>query len=336
MSVIAFVRLLPDGDWDPTFGDNGIARQALGGTDLSYDVALHANGKIVVTARAMPSGSPGEFIPDEKLLVLRFDPDGSLDTSFSGDGIFEDDMDGESGHANQLAIGIDGTILVMGTLLGEKNFGKVFLQKINPDGSRDTSFGDGNDGNLVLAGPIEVHQMLVQPDGKVLLVGFMPKPGHKFGDGGPTDFAVLRVNPDGTPDAGYGRKGLLRIQIGASNDTAMSAALARDGKLVVAGYTHRVSNESIPREPYNSDDLAVIRLEGGVGSAGSKFGKLRRGVDQQKPKGSKRIRKLKKPAPAKPRNPAPKLRQQPARPAPSTRFSTVAIVDPKEENSLLA
>jgi uncharacterized delta-60 repeat protein len=328
---IAVMRLMPDGSWDSSFGDNGIARKAMGWTDLSYDVALHANGKIVVTARAMPGGAPIETLPAEKLLVLRFNPDGSLDTSFSGDGVFEDDMDGNSGHARHVAIGIDGSILVMGTLLAEKNFGKVFLQKINPDGSRDTTFGDGGDGNHILGGPIEVQQMVVQPDGKVLLVGFMPKPGHKFGDGGPTDFAVMRLTADGMRDAEYGQRGLVRIRIGGSSDLGMSAALQRDGKLVVAGYTHRVSNESIPSEPYNGEDLAVVRLEGGVGSAGSKFGKLRRGVDQQKPRGSKRIRKGKSSRPVKQRTPTANPRQQ-APPVAAPRFSTLKIAADEREN----
>jgi uncharacterized delta-60 repeat protein len=269
-------------------------------------------------------------LPPERFRVLRLNPDGSTDTSFADNGTFTDDMDGNSGHARHVAIGIDGSILIAGTLLEEKNFGKVFLQKLNPDGSRDRSFGDGGDGNRILRGPIEVQQMLVQPDERVLLVGFMPKRGQTFGDGGPTDIAVMRLALDGTPDATYGDKGMVRTVIGGSDDLGMSAALGRDGKLLVAGYSHRVSRESIPREPHNSEDLVVVRYEGGEGSVGSRFGKLRRGVDQQKPRGSKRIRKKVKP---RVKTRTPKVTATPSNPAMT--FSLREIQADRDGNELL-
>jgi uncharacterized delta-60 repeat protein len=89
----------------------------------------------------------------------------------------------------------------------------------------------------------------VQPDGKIVVVG--------SAQNGPTDvdFAVARLNPDGTLDATFGTNGIRAIgfDLGGGNvDVATSVAVQADGKIVVAGYAQAGDG--------NDFDFAVIRL----------------------------------------------------------------------------
>ena len=113
-------------------------------------------------------------------------------------------------------------------------------------GDLDTNF-DG-DGRLIIdyGGLTDTaYDVLVQPDGKIVSVGHGVAPG---------DFAISRVNSDGSPDTGFGGgDGTVGIDFGGS-DTAYGVARQADGKIVAVGYTSM------------SDRVAVLRLnpDGGL------------------------------------------------------------------------
>ena len=71
--------------------------------------------------------------------------------------------------------------------------------------------------------------VLVQPDGKLVLVGIVGiPPGEKI--------AVARLMPAGTLDAGFGMAGSIEYAPPLMNATAYGAALQADGKIVTAGW----------------------------------------------------------------------------------------------------
>src|SRR6266446_8255514 len=76
---------------DPTFGSGGVAaatppRPPVFRPNGAMAVAVQADGKIVV-AGSMDAQSGFTENPDRDFLLLRFNPDGSLDTSFGNNGI---------------------------------------------------------------------------------------------------------------------------------------------------------------------------------------------------------------------------------------------------------
>src|SRR5688500_14901204 len=73
------------GDLDPTFGNGGIALGYSPGYQLylACAMAIQPDGKIVVVGQGV---GPGHG-PNWESAVVRFNPDGSLDTSFGGTGI---------------------------------------------------------------------------------------------------------------------------------------------------------------------------------------------------------------------------------------------------------
>src|SRR2546428_11430142 len=73
--------LAADGDLDPVFGTNGSVTTAIGArTDRAVAVAIQSDGKIVAVGYS-DNGTSDEFA------LGRYNPNGSLDTSFGSGGL---------------------------------------------------------------------------------------------------------------------------------------------------------------------------------------------------------------------------------------------------------
>ncbi len=126
------------------------------------------------------------------------------------------------------------------------------------DGKTTANLGEGQDGMAVI----------VQKDGKIVVVGDM------LPAVGPRDFAVARFNADGTPDSGFGGDGTVTTNIGSnldlgqttSYDSSTAAAIQKDGKIVVAGFTNA------GKKNFFDFDFAVVRYLPN-GDLDSTFGK---------------------------------------------------------------
>src|SRR5918999_1066590 len=95
---------------DPSFGAGGLVQTfLLGETRLhaATDVAVQPDGRIVVTVEGSGSPVPGNW------LVLRYLPDGQLDTGFGAGGVTAINT-GHTGAAEALALQPDGKIVVTG------------------------------------------------------------------------------------------------------------------------------------------------------------------------------------------------------------------------------
>src|SRR4051794_29243984 len=72
------------GDLDPTFSGDGKVTVDLGKWEDGFDVALQPNGKLVVVGDSHDGNASGGS--NYVFALARLEPDGSLDSSFSGDG----------------------------------------------------------------------------------------------------------------------------------------------------------------------------------------------------------------------------------------------------------
>ena len=182
-----------DGSFDTGFGTNGVVVSAVSAAAFPWAMALQSDGKILVAGRGTPpSGQLG-------FAVVRYDTTGSLDPTFSGDGIVLTDPEilGASDEASALVVQPDGKILVAGssTLGGDAD---VALARYNANGSLDTSFAsDGMTRVDIASGSSDFGRGLaIQPDGKILVAG--------SSSSGADDFALLRFegfNLDVIPDS---------------------------------------------------------------------------------------------------------------------------------------
>ena len=108
-----------------------------------------------------------------------------------------------------------------------------------PAGGLDPSFGGGTGIVSSTFGGDETD-MLLQPDGKILMVG-----------GSGTDFVMARYFADGTLDGSFGEDGLVTTDIAGGADAAFGAALAADDYIIVVGSARVGGN----------DDFAIVRYE---------------------------------------------------------------------------
>lgn len=109
-SNLAMVRYLPNGDLDVTFDGDGMTVVDLGGTDMLYGLVLEPDNKIVVAGTYR---DPSTFV--HGFLVARFQVDGLLDTTFSGDGYVVTNIgDGDMAWANALLRQPNGKLVAAG------------------------------------------------------------------------------------------------------------------------------------------------------------------------------------------------------------------------------
>jgi uncharacterized delta-60 repeat protein len=222
-------RFNPDGSLDTAFDTDGIKTIDFGGTDKANAVAIQADGKIVV-AGSTTAGTGGDFA------VARLNADGSLDTSFDGDGKRFVNFNNGLDQAFAVALQADGKIVVVGTD-NTITAGAFAIARLNPaDGSLDNTFDtDGKKTIDFTAGQDVARAVAVQADGKIVVAGNTN-----------SDFALVRLNAaDGSLDNTFDTDGKRTIDFGGS-DLARGLAIQTDGKIVVVGS--------------NGTDFSVARL----------------------------------------------------------------------------
>ena len=132
-------RFNSNGSEDLTFDGDGRAHtDFFGGGDVASAIDLQADGKIVVAGSAYKNAT----VKDEFALA-RYNPNGGLDTSFSGDGWVTTDFFGGADYAKAVAVQDDGKIVVAGYAYNGTDY-DFALARYTPTGELDTTFsGDG-------------------------------------------------------------------------------------------------------------------------------------------------------------------------------------------------
>ena len=218
----AVARYNPNGSLDPSFSGNGRQRTNFMGFDEANGVAIQADGRIVAVGVAGGGATGDDFA------LARYNPNGSLDPSFSGDGKQTTDFYGfANDEADAVALQANGRIVAVGGVTFEE-FGDFALARYNPNGSLDPSFsGDGKQ-TTDRGAPDFANGAAIQPDGKIVAVG--------LAGGGPADndFALARYNPNGSLDTSFSGDGSLRTDFGGFEE-ANAVALQANGKIVAVG-----------------------------------------------------------------------------------------------------
>jgi uncharacterized delta-60 repeat protein len=153
-------RYNPNGLLDPSFSGDGRQTTDFGEFDLARGVALQG-GKIVAV------GGAGDDFG-----LARYNIDGSLDSSFSGDGRQTTDfLFGASDSGSDVAIQANGRIVAVGLASGGATGQDFGLARYDPNGSLDTSFSaDGRKRTSFGAFDI-ANGVALQGDGRIVAVG---------------------------------------------------------------------------------------------------------------------------------------------------------------------
>ncbi len=220
------------GDLDTSFGTNGIVKTDIDNNAATVDqgtgVVVDENGKYVVSARVDQVGANSNFA------VLRYNADGTLDTSFDGDsgngnGIVITDINGNNfkDWANAVAInknaGVhNGKIVVVGTTKQDDADSDAAVVVYNPDGTIDQQRAIDLDGNNTVE---EIYAVAIQTDNKIVIAG-------RTDD----DFFVARLEPTLDLDITFDGDGLETASFSAGTDIARAVVVQpSDQKILVVG-----------------------------------------------------------------------------------------------------
>jgi uncharacterized delta-60 repeat protein len=217
-------RYHPDGSLDTNFGDGGLVLSDFGTGSAAGDLALQADGKILV-AGYTDIEEAGQYL--RVFALARYTPEGLLDASFDGDGWVTTSFSAFGNTASSLALQPDGKILLAGEAVASYSGGDPYiaLARYNSDGSLDNAF-DG-DGKLVVTDMAGGRSLVaLQADGKIVVA-------YSSVEAAP-DFILQRFNPDGSLDTGFGEAGRVRTDWGGQEYTT-GIAVQPDGKIIAAG-----------------------------------------------------------------------------------------------------
>ncbi len=220
------VRLLANGSLDTSFNGTGKLLwddDTIADSDeQAHDVAILPDGKIAIVGHRDPVCSD---CPDKQDAMLwRLSTDGTLDSSFDGDGVAVLDLgDNDEERANALAVQSDGKIVVTGEIRPDSSIdGDLFVARYTTTGQLDASFSaDGlvvfDDNNDYFHG----EDIALQSNGKIVFGG-----GHLLG----------RLNSDGSPDTSFDGDGLIFTRNSTTIPPVVTQlALREDGRIYVAG-----------------------------------------------------------------------------------------------------
>jgi uncharacterized delta-60 repeat protein len=195
---LRITRLNPDGTRDTSF--NIIET---GFNSVVETIARQPDGKILV------GGGFTSYDGTAQNYITRLNSDGSRDTGFNiGTGF--------NGRVETIAIQSDGKILVGGFFTSYNGTTQLCITRLNPDGTRDTSFNSGSGFSQI------VYAITLQPDGKILVGG-----GFTSYNGTAQNY-ITRLNSDGSIDTSF--------NIGTGfNSVVETITRQPDGKILVGG-----------------------------------------------------------------------------------------------------
>jgi len=294
---IEMVRYNSNGNLDRSFGDNGIVTTVLDAGSYANAVVQQSDGKIIVAGTLFVDVVIGDQ-SDTDFVLVRYNRNGSLDTTFGNGGVVSTDFFGREDDAFSVLLQPDGKIVAVGsandpasyydfaavrylnngtidetfgtsgtvtTDFGDQNFdrarsavllpnGKIIaagfaisqgggvqnfaVARYTKDGVLDNGFSNDGKQQITFDNCCQsANQVLLQPDGKIITVGYANT------EDSDSDFLLARLNPNGSLDSTFGVAGKVRTSFGDLNGGANGAALQQDGKIVAVGFQATFSNQ---------------------------------------------------------------------------------------------
>ena len=231
---IGLARFDVDGSLDSTFGTDGLVTLDLGGdSEFVTSLALQSDGRVVTAAGTNSGGF-------KRCTVVRFNANGSLDTTFGVDGSAPIDFGGVECAPSDLKRQSDGKLVLVASV-GGATTRDFAVARLTAGGTLDASF-DG-DGLLVVdfdGNDDAVGSIAIQADDAIVAAGYSVDSAKRS-----FNPALVRINGNGSLDDGFGSAGRAIVDLG--NASALYAIVAQaDGTLVATGFRRRTEEIDSP------------------------------------------------------------------------------------------
>ncbi|HYJ21327.1 MAG TPA: hypothetical protein VEW07_04820 [Solirubrobacterales bacterium] len=252
--TVAFLAAVsPQGALLPGFGEGGVVRvrEPLRASQQVAGLVPMPDGKLLA------AGTTDVGIEDQPVLI-RYDPDGSLDRSFgagAGYVILRRSQGGSSHGATGFAVQGDNV------LTGVYDYPLSHLLMVRAgDGSPRPSFG--SDGSIDLPREVRVATLAFARDGDPLVLGIQRVAGPTSGEPG----VILRYRPDGRPDETFGRGGRFTMELGGRAVRGKALVPGPGERILVGGSIgHRFAMTSLllsgrPDPRFGSGGWSITKL----------------------------------------------------------------------------
>jgi uncharacterized delta-60 repeat protein len=223
INPIMITRRLPNGTADNTFGDNGQVRTTFGFQYCdTYDIEQLPDGGILIAGMA-----------DGKSALLKIAENGSIDSTFGINGrVIYSFGPSVGSRIRSLEIDQNDRIIAVGEAYNYDNLSfDIAAVRFNSNGSIDSSFGASGNVKIDMQGRNDLGSCsALLPDGKILIAGN----GRDNEDN--TNFAMTRINPDGTLDLSFGNAGKVILTINSGyNETFENLHILEDQSILAVG-----------------------------------------------------------------------------------------------------
>ncbi len=271
----ALARYNADGSLDATFDGDGkvVTQTSINGNEAANAVAIQPDGKIVAAGYSIL-----------QVALVSYNADGSLDTSFDGDGkAFTTINPNGSATARAVLLEPNGKIVIAGNASKNGIDEDFLLARYNADGTPSTDFGVFG---YVVTNPFnqtsqssQATGAAIQADGKIVVVG------NRVAGKSLTVGDVLRYTADGRLDSSFAStqfgSGIFTISLsGATTQEINAVAIQPDGKILVCGsyedeaqedlglFVARINQDGTYDSTFNGNGsirLSAINGNGGLG-----------------------------------------------------------------------
>ena len=216
------------GTLDTAFGNDGIVIINASFQDLLYGVAATSNGTIFTAGQVEESSG----VNSRDARMSRVDASGNLTGGWTYVGSGGGCALARPEQFNALHHDSDGTLIAggyaqLGCGAADREF---WIRRLNQTGGVVQQFTQPDFG---FARRNEAYDLLIQPDGKVVAVGFATNPSDTSSD----DLALVRWLANGDLDTSFGNDGLVRINVGPGHNRLNAVAYMADGRIVAGGLT---------------------------------------------------------------------------------------------------
>src|SRR5213080_4539053 len=234
------VRYNSNGSLDRSFGNGGIVTTTFPEGSYAFALALQSDGKIIAAGTVFVDFNPGDM-SDTDFALARYNPDGSLDTTFGNGGTVTTDFFGNEDDVFSVLIQPDGKIIAVGSANSPVNYYDFAAARYLANGTLDSTFGTGGkvstdfgDHNFDQA-----RSAALQSDGRIVAAGFAISQ-----NGLSQNFAVARYTSNGVLDTTFSRDGITQIDFGSCCQSAYKVLLQSDGKIITVGYPNTEDSDS--------------------------------------------------------------------------------------------
>ncbi|PHS66891.1 MAG: hypothetical protein COB12_05525 [Flavobacterium sp.] len=219
--TISFLVFSQDGVLDPSFGDNGIVTMDFYNyKDYSFGISQQNSGKIISTGQIETENDISQGS------LVRFQTNGSLDTTFGNDGVVLLDLGTYFYYYNTI-FSLDNDELIAGGTIGNWGEKDFIISKFMPNGDVDSGYGVNGNKIIDFLTEDDVLLQTIQHNGKTLAMG-RSKVGSEY------FISLAKLLPSGELDTDFGIDGLLTLDINEGYFNSFSASLQDDNSIILS------------------------------------------------------------------------------------------------------